>query len=263
VRVLVRLHRWYASCKWSKSLLNNYLRFIENLSHVLEMSAASYLSLGVVKVGVDGSLSPNFSLIIYYVIGILLLINVYKWLSGRGQTIAAAVSVPLIFLILYFFYIRWFSKASAATPASSCTAASADPKNKSSFPPIVNMCPDFMVVWKDRNDNIYCYDANNTYNMKAVTSETAGLTRGLTINGVSGQSAFMILDRSKNTSAKKITDDSGGLRWPMYRAVDTNLASIASDTKGKYLRWEGIIEGTGLTYNAWKQNMARVLPSSS
>jgi hypothetical protein len=227
------------------------------------MSTVSYLSLGVVKVGVDGSLSPNFSLIIYYVIGILLLINVYKSFVARGQTIAAAVSIPLIFLVLYFFYLRWFGKPSAATKKTDCTATNSEPKNTAFFPPIVNMCPDFMVVWKDPNGNMYCYDANNTYNMKEVTSDNTGLKRGLTINGVTGQSAYMILDRSKNTAAKKITDDSGGLRWPMYKAIDANLPTIASDTKGRYLRWEGILEGTGLTYNAWKQNMARVLPTSS
>ena len=228
------------------------------------MSAASYLSLGVIKVGVDGSLSPNFSLIIYYVIAILVLINVYKWLLSRGQTIAAALSIPLIFLVFYFFYLRWFGKKSKATPKNACTAEeSSEPKNRVPFPPIVNMCPDFMVTWTDPNGKIYCYDANNTYDMKAANTDTTGLTPNLTINGVPGQSAYMILNPSQNTTAKKITDDSGGLRWPMYKAVETTLARIAADSKGKYLRWEGILEGTGQTYNAWKQNMARVLPSSS
>jgi hypothetical protein len=73
----------------------------------------------------------------------------------------------------------------------------------------------------------------------------------------------MIFNRSQNTSAKKITDDTNGLRWPMYKAMETNLINIANDNQGKYLRWEGILEGTGQTYSAWKQNMLRVLPGSS
>ena len=100
--------------------------------------------------------------------------------------------------------------------------------------------------------------------MKTVTSAgTTGITTGLTINGLAGQSAYMIFDPSKNSGAKKVTEDTNGLRWPMYKLVDSSLTTIANDPNGKYLRWEGILEGTGITYNAWKQNMKRVLPASS
>ena len=230
------------------------------------MSAVSYISLGIITVNVNGAWMLNWNVIMYYILCILLVVNAYRFLSGRGQMIAASITVPLFFLVFYFFYLRWFgtpaaAKAAAAAAANSCDSSKTTTvANAQTWPPIVNMCPDFMVGWTDtkNNNKVYCYDANNTYSLKSYNG--AGLTTGLTINGEPAQSAYLVFDPTQNPTAKKPSADQGGKRWPLYALINSNLATIANDAHGMYLKWEGVIEGPGQTYNAWQTNIVRSMP---
>jgi hypothetical protein len=121
------------------------------------------------------------------------------------------------------------------------------------------MCPDFMVAWKDASGVVYCYDVKNTYNMQDATG--AGLTTGLAINGKSGQSAYMLYNPNATpTGAKNPTEDTTGLRWPLYALIKSSFPMISNDPKGKFLRWEGVIQSTGNRYDFWQYNLMRVLP---
>jgi len=236
------------------------------------MAFITYISLGSIKVGADGSWQPNFWLIAYYIVCILIMMNVYKFLSGRGQTVAAMALMPLLFLVFLFFAIRWNwfltkKPKSANTPENTdaCTADNSIPSPSNAFPPIVNMCPDFMVAWTDPSGGaIYCYDANNTYNMQTATDPALGLRTGLTINGKAGQSAYLLFDKNASpTSAKNPTEDTNGLRWPLYKTIQSGFTALSNHPQGKYLRWEGVIQSTGNRYDFWQYNMMRVLPGIS
>ena len=223
-------------------------------------SAVSYISLGVITVQVNGDVKPNYWLLAYYIVCILLTANLCAWLWGRGQTVASMAIVPMLLLVFIFFGLRCFLPT-VTPPTSSCPDKNqaAGLINVPPFPPIVNMCPDFMTAWTDsRNNKVYCYDTNNTYNMK--TYNDAGLQSGLTINGLGGQSAYLLFDPAQNINSTDPSTDTGGLRWPLYYLLDNNLKKITGDTNGRYLTWEGILEPTGSLYGAWKQNMYRVLP---
>jgi hypothetical protein len=132
----------------------------------------------------------------------------------------AMISVVLLILIFVFYGLRWFSGGNLKGTTSN---------GKIAWPPIVNMCPDFMVSWKDStNGNIYCYDAGDVYGLKADgnTANVQGITRGLTINGISGQSAFLI----KGPAASSTT-------------LKSNLDTILRDNTANQMRWEGVWDG--------------------
>ena len=233
------------------------------------MAFITYISLGSVKVGADGSWQPNFWLIAYYIVCALIMINVYKFFSWRQQYVAAMALMPILFLVFLFFAIRWnwflTKKPSAANPVDTtgCTAENSIPSPSTAFPPIVNMCPDFMVAWTDPSGGaIYCYDANNTYNMQDISG--AGLTTGLAINGKTGQSAYLLYNKNANpTGAKNPTEDTTGLRWPLYALIKSGFSTISNHPQGKFLRWEGVIQSTGNRYDFWQYNLMRVLPGIS
>lgn len=228
------------------------------------MAPITYVSLGAVRVDIDGKWKPNYWLIAYYVICILIMANLAAFFWGRGQSLAAMALVPILLLVFVYFGIRWNWFLEKAPPGktaadSACAGDSAITSPNNPFPPIVNMCPDFMTAWKDSlNDKVYCYDANNTYNMKAYNG--AGLKTNLTINGLGGQSAYLLFDPTQNIGSANPTKDDSGLRWPLYALIENNFATISNDPKGKYLKWEGIIQSTGNRYDFWKYNMMRILP---
>jgi hypothetical protein len=215
----------------------------------------TYWTLGIVTVDITGNYTPNYNLIVFYVISILITANICAWLWGRGQTIASMAVVPMFLLVFIFFGLRWFPSKTNSVTKDLCQKDSSISSPNIPFPPIVNMCPDFMTAWTDtRNDKVYCYDANNTYNMKDY--KDAGLEKDITINGVGGQSAYLLFDPAHDASDAQH-------RWPLYYLLDNNLTTITNDARGKFLRWEGILESQGSLYTYWKYNMMRILPGIS
>jgi hypothetical protein len=201
---------------------------IQNLLHMLEMSSVlTYMSFGVLKVGADNSVTIHWYLLAYYVLGIMVIINVFNLLWDSGKRIAAAISAALLIMVFIFYSYRWFP-SSITTSESTCSGTPSAAPSCGPWPPIVNMCPDYMVLWKDSAGTNYCYDVNDTYSMK--TYSGSGLTTGLTINGAPGQSAYKHSDLKTNLTSSSST--------------------IRADEKGAYLRWEGVLDG--LTVNAGK-----------
>ena len=189
-----------------------------------EMSTAQYLSFGILKVGGDNAtLEINWYLVLYYVVCILIGVNVAGSLHNRGQPIAGIISILLLIMIFIFFGLRWFS-----TPDSKKDSKCPDPNNPSTsgtcptFPPSINLCPDFMVAYTGPAGKVLCYDVNNTYEMKKATG--ALLLTDQTINGVGGQSAH-----------------TSGL--DLVNTITNNQSSITGHLLGKYLRWEGVFDG--------------------
>ena len=172
--------------------------------------------------------------IFYLVISIVIGAGIVNFLYKRGQSIGAIFTMVLLLLIFYFYYLRWFS----GTGVKGSTQAGA-------WPPIVNVCPDFMASYKSGN-NIYCYDAGDIYGMREAGTDS-GLSSGLTIAGKTGQSAYLMTNTNNNTNATSLQEDNGSAkRWPFLNTLKTSPGSIlTSNGQGKYLKWEGVIEGSG------------------
>ena len=179
----------------------------------------------------------DFWLIAYIVITIVIGSGLVAWLYKSGRNMGAILLLVLLILVFTFYGLRWFpdGNLNGSQPAAGGVA----------WPPIVNMCPDFMASWTDPvTKRVYCYDASNTYGLK--TYAGAGLTTGLTINNVPGQSAYLIKDPAQNTSAVTLRDDANGRRWPFLNLLLNNTTVLVSDPNGAKLRWEGVMNGTNI-----------------
>lgn len=160
----------------------------------------------------------DFWLIAYILVCVVVGGYAVSTLYKRSQTIGAMISLVLLIAIFAFYGLRWFQGGSLKGTTKD---------GKTPWPPIVNMCPDFMVTHKD-NTKIYCYDAGNVYGLKTATGVT-GITTGLTINGISGQSAFLIKDPGASKDART--------------TMKQNIENILSDSSANRIRWEGAWDG--------------------
>ncbi len=191
------------------------------------------MSFGMVKVGVNETWELNWYLVLYYVVCILIAANVGGWLYNRGQPIGALISLALLLLIFIFFGLRWFNTPEKQKEVPKCDDsdnpnASSSRRTCPTFPPSINLCPDFMVAYTEPSGRVLCYDVNNTYEMKKATG--AGLLTGLTINGVAGQSA--------HTSGMELVN-----------TIKNTPTVLTGDPKGKYVRWEGVFDGRTVESN--------------
>lgn len=183
----------------------------------------------------------DFSLIVYILLCVVIGGGIVSSFYNENQKAAAMSALVLLVLVFIFFGLRWFKDGNLKTAQQGTVA----------WPPIVNMCPDFMVTWTDTSatggNKIYCYDASNVYGLK--TSNCCSLTTGLTINGVSGQSAYLIKDPSQNTGATNLNNDTNGLRWPLLGKLKTAPQTVITDA-GSSLKWEGVWDGRSSTPTA-------------
>ena len=140
-------------------------------------------------------------------------------LYNRQQTIGAMVLLVLCIAIFSFFGLRWFQggELKGSKPAAQ------------QWPPIVNLCPDFMVATKGTDGNTYCYDPTNTYPLttdtKLVTFTPAGKTTSVT--------GLKIYDAAAKANP---------LKTPTTTAAKS-IVDISSTTANQKMRWEGVWDG--------------------
>jgi hypothetical protein len=160
------------------------------------------------------------------VLGAALISLLYK-----SEKKVGAIALAILLLLIYVFYgLRWFKggKLKGTTV-----------NGKIPWPPIINMCPDFMSSYKDpATRKVYCYDAGNFYDMK--TYNGAG-QQPITVNGVAGQRGILIKDIQGTRET-----------YPLLQSEE-NLRVITSDQRGKYVKWEGVFDG--LNYR--KENLSK------
>lgn len=204
----------------------------------------------MVKVEPDNSWKPNWYLILYYIVCILIAANLAGWLWNTGRPVAAILALALLFLVFVFFGLRWFNAPDGKSAAASCSKT-VDPKvancgdcteldSMNPWPPSINMCPDFMVAYTEPTGRVLCYDVNNTYEMK--TASGAGLQTGLTINGAGGQSAYVLKDPGQGSVNSTLCTPEGNKRYPLMTLIKDGTMFL-NDPKGKYVKWEGVNDG--------------------
>ena len=167
----------------------------------------------------------DFWVILYSLICVVVGAGSVSFLYKRNQTIAAMIALVLLILVFVFYGLRWFpgGNLNGTKPAGG------------PWPPIVNMCPDFMASFVDSSNRVYCYDAANTYNMKTATAGSAGLAAtSPMINGVS-QAAYLL------------QNPTGADKNPLKTTLKNSATTITQDSNGKYVRWEGVWDGRSMT----------------
>lgn len=186
----------------------------------------------------------DYWFIAYILISIVLGLASVSYLYKRGQTIGAMLSMVLLTAIFVFYGLRWFSGGSLKGTTGTGQA----------WPPIVNLCPDFMSSVKISNGNnytIYCVDTNDLYGLKTKTAVANYIDTGVTVNNTN-YSGLIIVRSDKNTTAKTLTQDTGAgipeRRWPVLSQMKSNLGSVFSSVPElRTARWEGVYDGISAT----------------
>ena len=187
----------------------------------------------------------DYWLIAYIIIAIILGSSLVAYLFKREQTIGAMVLLVLLLLTFMFYGLRWFPGGKLNGTGSA----------KVAWPPIVNMCPDFMVAWVAPADtaagnpateaikqgDIFCYDINNIYGLKTADADaTIKLVKTITINGNAGQSALKVgLGADPAGSKMSLVVPAAGAISPVQ--------SYANKQPNSPIRWEGVTDGSTVT----------------
>jgi len=175
----------------------------------------------------------DFWVILYSLVCVVVGGGFVSMLYNRGQTMGSMATLVLLILVFIFFGLRWFPDGNL----------NGSKPGKLAWPPIVNVCPDFMVSWTAPDKKVYCYDAANVYNLKTA-SAAPPLVSGLTIGTATNQSAYLVKDPTVGTTTSTLA--SAPTRWPLVNAMNRE-ANIVLTTAAKYLRWEGVWDGQSIT----------------
>jgi len=176
----------------------------------------------------------DYWFIAYMIIVIVLGSSLVAYLFKREQTIGAMVLLVLLLLTFIFYGLRWFPGGKLNGTGNA----------KVAWPPIVNMCPDFMVAWTATvagtgvtAGDVFCYDVGNIYGLKAQASDidSIKLIKGITINGLANQSALKIGTIADKTSVVKPVS---GI---------SPVQSYINKTSSSPIRWEGVTDGSTVT----------------
>jgi hypothetical protein len=184
----------------------------------------------------------DYWFIAYMIIVIVLGSSLVAYLFKREQTIGAMVLLVLLLLTFIFYGLRWF-------PGGKLNGTGAA---KVAWPPIVNMCPDFMVAWTApvaqpvsgsslseaiTEGDVFCYDIGNIYGLKASANADSDikLIKGISINSLANQSALKIGTNADKTSVVKPVS---GI---------SPVQSYINKTPSSPIRWEGVIDGSTVT----------------
>jgi len=205
-------------------LQNLYFYFRMDVQSIVLMIIACIFGLYLLSAA---KVKVSYWMILYILVCVVSASSSVNFLLQRGQQTAAMILLVLLILIYIFYGLRWFTDKNAQTPGSI------------QWPPIVNMCPDFMVSWTGPDNKVYCYDSSNIYSLSAGSN---GLST-VSINGVN-KPVYLIKDPSQNAGAKDLTADTTGSRWPLAYKLQTNAQSV---TSGSVMRWEGVWDGSNLS----------------
>lgn len=178
----------------------------------------------------------DYWFIAYLVICICVGGGLVAYMYNRGQNIGAMILLVLLIAVYAFFGLRWFDGTTlkGSTPAGAGKA----------WPPVVNLCPDFMTAVKAGTtaasapgNDMYCIDSNSVYNIEAdplnpgifenvYTSSTSTAKRGIKIG------SYVAGPPKKYTSPLKTATT------PV-----TDISMISTGSNVKNIRWEGVYDG--------------------
>ncbi len=154
----------------------------------------------------------RYSMIAYILLCIVVGLTLFQRLNASGRTWAAILSTILVILIFVFFGLRWFGR---------------NPTDvyKGVWPPIINMCPDYLVYYKN--------------GMQDTCIDMLGVTRGGSLRPWSKE------DTPANPPA-----DSNKYFPHVYKPnlSGEQLKELCKATMDAGLTWEGITNGESCTF---------------
>ena len=179
------------------------------------------------------------------IIVIVLGSSLVAYLFKREQTIGAMVLLVLLLLTFIFYGLRWFPGGKLNGTGNA----------KVAWPPIVNMCPDFMVAWTAPANqavssgapstaiaagDVFCYDIGDIYGLKKLAANTdINLISGISINGLANQSALKV-GLGTDAAGKKMST-------VVPPSGTSPVLSYPNATASSPLRWEGVTDGSTVT----------------
>ena len=158
----------------------------------------------------------DFSFIAYIFVCIALGFGVFTQLSNSGRTWSGIIGLILFILIFVFYGIRWFRGTSSVFNYSG------------SWPPIINMCPDYLVYFKNGAQDT-CVDLTGV------------------AKGGSSLKPWTKEDNPQNPPA-----DSAKYFPYVYKpgADDVRMKLLCKSTMEAGLTWEGITNGESCTFTS-------------
>jgi hypothetical protein len=151
--------------------------------------------------------------IMFIIVDLFLGLGMVYYMYSKKQTSGAITLFVLLIAVFAFFGLRWFNKdMTIKKPVSGDLLKTMD-GSKYQWPPIINMCPDYFGIYTLNNTTPYCYDINNTYEMKYAN--------------VAGQRPIPGLN-------------DGG---QVYGYLASEVCSHMKETVDYYVRWEGVWDG--------------------
>jgi hypothetical protein len=161
----------------------------------------------------------DYLFLAYIFVCIALGLGVFSQLNSSGRTWAGILSLILLILIFVFYGQRWFEGTSgkfSTTPGS--------------WPPIINMCPDYLVYYKHGAKDT-CVD----------------------MLGVSKNGALSVWTDSDTASPPELTSGSQSKYFqhvykPGLKSEELKVLCDKSMEAG--LTWEGITNGDSCTYKS-------------
>jgi len=133
-----------------------------------------------------GKTSLSFPFIAYILVSVCTGLYLIKYMYMLNKPISAMIVLILLILVFIFFGKRWFQygqlKGSAAwvqmdagtsdqtstALASQCAGSVSPGTIQTNWPPVVNVCPDFMTL----NSSNICVDTNKLYGSGTFTLDT-------------------------------------------------------------------------------------------
>ena len=134
-----------------------------------------------------GKTTLSFAFIAYILVSVCTGLYLIKYMYTLNKPISAMIVMILLILVFIFFGKRWFqygqlkgssgwvkmnagtSDQTSATLAAQCSGSGVSPGTiKTSWPPVVNVCPDFMTLNSLNN----CVDTNKLYSDGTFTLST-------------------------------------------------------------------------------------------
>jgi len=155
----------------------------------------------------------SYSLIAYVLFCIIFGLTVISMFMKTGRMVSALIGLILIALIFVFYGLRWFTNKSSVV--------------SSSWPPVINTCPDYLVYYKSAVFGDTCVDL-------------------LGVNRSSGSLMSWTKDMTPSKPPSGANYYFRNTYNPSMTAPQVNSLCTATIQAG--LTWEGITNGEACTY---------------
>lgn len=167
----------------------------------------------------------DYGFIAYIFVAIAIILGVFSQLNNSGRTWSAIVSLVLLILIFVFYGQRWFEGTSGKFSSP-----------RGAWPPIINMCPDYLVYFKHSSGVDTCVD------MLGVSSN-------------SSLSQWNDTDTSTPPDLQSSNSYISGSNAKYFKHIykpglnAAELKVLCDKAMEAGLKWEGITNGDACTYS--------------